>query len=504
MNRLLGMCVLVALTACKKVSPESFLLPDEEKQLEAALLRDLQSDAGRVCKRDVLRGAATPGAGAAELKALVLREGANKACFDLVASKEGVAAIDAIVGDTLPSGRGKRVLGYTLAMSAPLPAGAAAGLATLTKACGGLQAAIAKAVSYGDGCSPFIPGKSNDPKVTGAFMIGKAAAALARVDADSAPPLASVQRLLDVVRLSQDLARGGTTLIVGMAATVVPVRSIAVLEELLASPRLGKGELEVIAKELDLLARSDVEPRSHLKADRVESELLIMYKPLKGPAFQVPGSPPPEPAAPAAKPTKDVKPLFKVEAASGDPRVDSVLAWAASRQAAEKSEAACAAAPSVAACVNAIGLLQDEARARAQRPKAGPSDPKLMRQHIFDVLTGIAGTSPRRYFQRLAQRSFFIDAMRLHVAARLDALAGKPVDAASLAKRAASYRDVYAGAPLEVSADVSAPSSFAVRPKTPLAIEKAAEVVYVAKVPAAAASPPVAPAAPVAPPPAKQ
>ena len=163
----LALACVVALSACKReggttdagpkgvASPPSATVggglvePGEDKALEAALLAELKSVTPVSCVRTVLRGEPTPGSAAPDLLAIARSGGALAGCLDLFRTKES----DALARGVLVRARGpnepKRFIPESRPRTAPMPAVAREGAASVREACAGLQAAatIASAAS---------------------------------------------------------------------------------------------------------------------------------------------------------------------------------------------------------------------------------------------------------------------------------------------------------------------------------------------------------------------
>ena len=455
------------------------LEPNEAKQLEAALLAELKAISPTSCVRDVLRGTPVPGPAAPDLLALSRGDEALAACFALFRTKESDTLVREVLGRPLRAGEARRFIPEARPLDAPLPETARAGAEAARKACGTLQPRISRIVQHGDACTPFLPGQLNDPEEMGLMRASRVATVLARLEVSTGPARAAVERLLDVLRLSQDTTRGGTAMHMALIASFTAAHTYPTLELVLSHPDLGKADLTELARSLDVLSRSELAPRAHLRPDRIVSELMIMAPSALGKDYVIPGG---GYRKAARRKTQDGGPPAaekaapKAETYSGDERTDGILSWAAQRQFMLGWEKPCLAAPTTEACVAAIQKAVADAEAREKQAGPKRADPKAERRRIFDILQAMnSGEHLGSLLKRLSQRAFFIDAMRVHVAARLAALAGKPMDAAALNAAAGAYRDAFGDRPLRVRAQGA---TFVVEPQSELSVMKQGPVAY--------------------------
>lgn len=212
------------------------VVPDAELEiLEAQLDETLAANRARRCPRAVLRGAPSPGPAAHDL-ALVAAGGAGLAeCYDFLGEFAPVLFA--------PPDGSERQTGL---------------VNRFTEICRPLPRAVARAVSHEDACSPFMPGRQGLPDI-GVLLRGLAAArqlgALAVLSGDAR---AGVDRFVDVIRLCQDLVRGGVPLILAMRTTSILHEVVANdLSQLIARPELSTEDLARLAEALEGLVASE-------------------------------------------------------------------------------------------------------------------------------------------------------------------------------------------------------------------------------------------------------
>lgn len=217
------------------------------------------------CERLVLRRAEAV-EGDASLGALFTGTGPGHACF---------AAIDDALHDTLTRSRGH------VHHAAPLDRSALEERALVPR-CEEVARTLQRAVARDAQCSPFPPG-SPGPDERRMVRFPTAIALVARERARAGDPIAAAELLLDALRATDDLARGGTSAEVVRGSTVASSMLRAHLDEILyarvpadavlASPSL-EAEVRRLAEETLRLIE---DPLLRPGGARVPSAMVVTF-----------------------------------------------------------------------------------------------------------------------------------------------------------------------------------------------------------------------------------
>jgi hypothetical protein len=283
--------------------------------------------------------------------------------------------------------------------------------AALLKRCASLPARIAKAVRFAAPCSPYLPGKRELPDFVALIRLHQAAAALAAIQADSRPARAA-RLLLRLLRLNQDLERGPTPWIWPYVLRAGWRPAVAVLARILAASGLNAAQRRTVDEALQRLLTSEPPLPVHLRGEHLMVQRRTFMKPLaEGPDRGTPG-----------------------QLARGGQ--GHLLAWLAFRQRAHRREQACPVSLAARRCHRRLQALEANARVsasalrerwaafqqwlteqRLERPD-GRFDRGRARRAALALLSGAARSRHAPHLLRAAQRSFFLNAMRLHLSVR--------------------------------------------------------------------------------------
>ena len=165
-------------------------------------------------------------------------------------------------------------------------------LGDLERTCQPVLERLQRVARCRQGCSPFRPGLAKEPDPRGLVRLARLVAHLAWAREAAGNDTGALRLLLPALRSFQDLARGGTSLLLTVVSikaqqTLLPPLG-AVLDRPLSRPRL-----EEAARKLALLLDGHVHPATYLPAEYLALE-LNMFLPMLGP-----GEPQPAGGAPA-------------------------------------------------------------------------------------------------------------------------------------------------------------------------------------------------------------
>lgn len=300
----------------------ALVTPQELEELRATFAAELAALPAS-CPREVLRGQATPGSGEAAL-------------LEAVTIMQAAPCDDAFSGDDPPTDE-------------------------VVNACMPAIAAARRAVAHEDLCSPWRPGLRGTPGLRPMLHLGKLIARVARQQLSADQPADAVSLLLDGVRLSQDLSRGRTSLIVAMVGAAITKSLVEPLTQAVAAapPDVARRALAEVE------ALQETEPTYHgvLQGEILTTQLMNIVPALEGPGWTPPGGWGDQPP-PTFDDPDDTQTL------TGDIRVDMALTWLAYREIADGVLAACPASADLAACASGLSD-QYEAQRRATAPQTG-------------------------------------------------------------------------------------------------------------------------------------
>ena len=384
-------------------SMPALVTPEEVAGVEKRLMDRVENNRERRCPRPVLGGASVPGSGR-ELVAAVV-EG------DALASPCAIRA--EVLRDLLT----REAIAEWRRDPSSIPPAVQQGL----HACEAVSARVVEAVTHEDVCSPYRPGVRPAPALLGFVRRSKLAILGVRVRHDPAHPLDTITALLAWAQLTQDLQRGGGTLLptlVGVASfqgEVVPTLRWA-LEE----GGLDAGVLRRVASDLGDLLDSEPSLGPALTGDPDTMLLQVVLPALKGSGYVPPGGWEdgygPAPGGASVRPLVGATYLVS-------PQVEQGLLAVAFDEIGRQEREACPEAGTVLACRT---RLSDLAVSRAARVK-GLSTWRLglrilvsgdmvreIREIVIDILASIALPAFHKYIDRIAERAFSLAALRIH------------------------------------------------------------------------------------------
>ncbi len=203
--------------------------------LEARLEETIAENRALRCPRPVLRGAPISGTGGHDLTLVVEGGVGLAACYSFLTD----------FGEVLfgPPDGSERQTGL---------------VNRFTEVCSALPDAVARAVGHEDACSPYVPGRRGLPDLQLLMRAIAGARQLAALTVLAGKPGVGAARFLDVVRLCQDLVRGGVPLVLAMRTSAV-LREVAMndLVQLVARPEVLPEDLAAISEALALLIASE-------------------------------------------------------------------------------------------------------------------------------------------------------------------------------------------------------------------------------------------------------
>jgi len=223
-------------------------------EIDAALHRVqalAEGNRTRSCPRPPLRGRALPGSADDDVLALIDRSGALAPCYRAVVAHPGLAA---------------ELSDRATGAARPLDGLVSALTAEVVSSCGAVVGALERAVGHGDACGVFLPGRRASNDLPGVALLSNAVIARARMLARAGAPLAAARVLLDLVRLGQDLVRGGGGMVEEVLATRLAEWVLPQLVVILESPGMDAGGLARLSGEVDGLLASEIDAASRGRA----------------------------------------------------------------------------------------------------------------------------------------------------------------------------------------------------------------------------------------------
>jgi len=396
--------VLIALGACGSSSssqPPRLISEEEIARYEKQVMDRLEASKVMTCKRPVLRGEPLPGPAAPDMMLLTEPTGSLATCLT---SLETFA----------------KNLDMKKEVEARTPA-----LLEIEKTCGAeIEAALARAVSHEDSCSPYRSGARADlevlmPRLRLAHFLGLRA----RVLAGSGDGVKALWLLLDGIQLFQDLARGRVTLISSMVHTASVGILLQHIEALLDAVALAKPDVDALADAVDKLLASEPPFSDVLEGERDFLDLTYALAPLKPEGWVPPGGwqggkAPPRGSADGTKPMMNA-------------RDESAIMFLVSEEIAKETVAACPPGASYRVCSRGFKelssrpatpntddiekLYSDLVKSTATQ-SLSPEQARLqIRSTIVQILKSIATPSFARYPEKRAQAVVALTALRLHL-----------------------------------------------------------------------------------------
>jgi len=235
--------------------------------LEARLEETIAENRALRCPRPVLRGAPIPGGGGHDLTLLV--EGGA-----------GLAECYAFLGD----------FGEVL-FGPPDGSERQTGLVNrFTELCHGLPGALGRAIGHEDACSPYVPGRRGLPDLQVLMLAIAGARQLAALTVLAGDPGVGARRFLDLIRLTQDLVRGGVPMVLAMRTSAV-LREVTMndLVQLVARPEVSPEDLAAMSEALGQLIASEPSFPRVIAADTTWLALEAGLPLLKPAGWEPPG-----------------------------------------------------------------------------------------------------------------------------------------------------------------------------------------------------------------------
>jgi hypothetical protein len=429
-----GICVVLVLgagSACKKAGDkggeadkdEKVQLVDDAERAEviARVLKQASDNAARSCPRPVLREPALEGTADSDVIELIYCS-STKDCLAGVDEKRD--AIEQAIRLPGADDGGLRT-------AVPLRPGKwlTQDLADLADKCMHLPSKLSAAVSHTDACSPFLPGRKGDLNYLPTLHLAWATAVYSRTVAGRKPGRAA-DIMLDYLRLSQDTARGGTSLIAGMIGFAALRIVLPDLLLTLASPKLTVDQLSSIKKQLVVLAASELSVTELFAGEGAYFGLFMLLPSLHEPGWIPPGG---FPFDMGPREEGDVAAQgFGLGSSAEDPDLEKqgmILGLLGMEQGLARAEQACPVDATAKDCLAGLDSMSTELAEQAK--KAGNPDTILVdalkeggpreaiRKRVLAVLTSVSVPSYNKYAARHLWRRAALQALQILVDARL-------------------------------------------------------------------------------------
>jgi hypothetical protein len=282
-----------------------------EEQAKAAaheFLAIAKANASKSCPRPVLRGSPLPGKAEEDIVAVVEDSSGTDPCSSML---RGMAeALEPSSDDFFCEDWGSSEDGFPpRRLCDTSPARRAdgygtwwSGFAERRAQCAPAMESLARAVAHEDACSPYLPGvrsvmDGHDERFP---SLASLIVMTALKTADEGRTQQAAESLLDLVRFSQDLHRGGTSTEEVEIAKEVSSAAISALERVLdRTEPLGAPLLAQIDKELAVLIASAPLPSEFLVGGTASSALYGALPMTLGPRWSPPGKRIGEPSGPS-------------------------------------------------------------------------------------------------------------------------------------------------------------------------------------------------------------
>jgi hypothetical protein len=416
------LCALIGLCGCKdRTSGTPHLVTKKQiEELKSGFTAAISAHRKMSCKRPVLRGEALAGSAhkaqvdvyelrgeLAPCKKAVTGDGRSDPLKGLLWSCKKVDATFGPVGSDGDSSRCEPT---------PWTKKPPAEIARVAEACKGYGPALRRAVSHGDACSPYLPGRRWFSEGLQRIRAHHAIIIDARALARKGNVLAAMQLLLDDIRYEQDLCRGGGGVLPAMIGWVTVERDVDLLHALLATHRLDKEQLGTIAAEMERLLATTTDFGAILEDDAYFMAAEMVLPSIEGPGWRPPGEWPEGAKLPPPQFTGEGKKI-------GSPREEAAVTWMAMNRAAQTRRRACPANRPLSHCVAALEKEVEASRGRmAKLPKktvddviAAGGDPGPVREAIITILEATYAPAFNKYAYRFAHRIARVVALRVAV-----------------------------------------------------------------------------------------
>ncbi len=376
----------------------------ELEGLEQNLMAEVEKNRAKKCLRPVLRGEPLPGRADEDILALLApTDPALLECLKQVETHNDKISDYLAQPTDKPPAYVKEVL----------------------VSCATLPGLVSQAVRHEDACSPFLAGRRGLTRMIHLIRYGKAVAVLAIDAARNGDPSAAFHMTLDLLRLIQDLSRGGGPLIAAMVG-VASVSTLAQggLRTILNEPDgIPAAALAALSSELTALLSTEPTFGSFFAYERYGLSLQMVLPRIKGKGWVPPGGYDDD-FDPEADFEELGKPMEGLDRAQ-----EMGLVWIATEHSMDALEKACPSDLAPAACYRGLKAVAKQKIDQAAEGQWGRTlevmlkkDPgPEIRKWIIDILQGVGAPAFFRYVPRYSVRDFYTRTLRLHadiVAAR--------------------------------------------------------------------------------------
>jgi len=262
----LGLVLGIGLGAagCRK-KPDLLVDIKERRSFQSRVQAAVRANHEQRCPRPVLSGEANDSRAAPFIVSLAESTPASKRCLEVVRQRQP-ALVAALFYDDK-----QRPTGYPdRFVSRPFHGVGQSEVAVVAvaRACGVAVERLRKFVSTRDGCSPYRPGVRCNAKWISVLLVAKGVAAQARQALINGRKRKGLHLLLDLLRLSQDLERGGTSWMVSNVAHGVAEIALPLLERALSETAgLTPAILADVSRQLSVLLNSEPHPAEALRGE---------------------------------------------------------------------------------------------------------------------------------------------------------------------------------------------------------------------------------------------
>jgi hypothetical protein len=271
---------------CKK-TPDLLVDIKERRSFQTRVELAVKANVKQRCPRPVLRGDPVDGAAARNIVPLVEPTSAVRRCLEVVRRRQPA------LGAALYYPSKQRPPGYPdRYVSRPFEGVTQGEVAVVAaaRACGAAAKHLHKAVSRRDGCSPYRPGVRCSPRWIELLRVSKGLAAQARLALINGHKRKGLTLLLDLLRLSQDLGRGGTSWMVSNVAHAVAEIALPLLEQALnETTGFTPALLADVRRQLSVLLNSEPHPAGALRGEYLSVILETLLPQFATKGWKVPG-----------------------------------------------------------------------------------------------------------------------------------------------------------------------------------------------------------------------
>lgn len=372
-----------------------------------------KDNATKVCKRPVLRGQALAGSADEDIEELLFKVGTP--CFEAIGKLREGGFTDSI---REPSTRGvARARPVTSEEWLTQPVREA--LAT----CRDIPEMLRRAVGHEDACSPFLPGRRPNERFMPIVRLGWAVAIRARALVAEKRPIEAAEHIFDYLRLSQDLVRGGGTLLSAMIAMAAFNIVLPELELALNAPMLGAEDAAALAKQFEGLRQTEVSVVEAMESEMIHVGLYMVLPALKDGSWQPPGGYP--------EGENGRQPLGATAVVDPLERQGQVFTWEAVQRVHARLARSCTPPKTVKQCLDELQAARDRVDGKVEDANANVSAliasmlkagdrHSLIRRRIVDVLDAVMFGVYPKYVRKYAWRAAALSAFGLALHARIN------------------------------------------------------------------------------------